>query len=85
MLNGWDASHGRGNLFQRVMSWVRAWQHGPMTVRMDYLLGLIDRPQLADRHDRRAFWFRVWLVLVLIAVTAAGAVVGGGELLEWFR
>ncbi len=85
VLNGWDASPKRGNLFQRAMGWVRAWQHGPMTMRMDYLLGLIDRPQLADRHDRRAFWFRVVLVLVLLAVTAAGAVVGGRELLEMVK
>lgn len=84
VLNGWDATHGRGNLFQRVMSWVRAWQHGPMTARMDYLLGLIGRPEMADRHDRKAFWFRVLLVVVLLAITAAGALVGGRELMELF-
>ncbi len=85
VLNGWDAGPKRGNLFQRAMGWVRAWQHGPMTVRMDYLLGLIDRPERADRHDRKAFWVRVVLVLVLLAITAAGAVVGGRELMEWVK
>jgi len=82
VLNGWDGVQGRGNLFQRVMSWVRSWQHGPMAVRVDYLLGLIDRPERADRHDRKAFWVRLVLVLVLLHMAAAGAVVGGSELLK---
>lgn len=82
VLNGWDGEHGRGNLFQRVLSWVRSWQHGPMAVRSDYLLELIDRPERADRHDRRAFWFRVVLAVVLFGTATAGAVVGGSELLK---
>lgn len=83
VLNGWDAGPTRGNLVQRGIGWVRAWQHGPMTARIDYLLGLIDHPERADRHDRRAFWFRVLLLVLLLGVTAAGAVVGGKSLLAW--
>ncbi|MCU0705535.1 MAG: M48 family metallopeptidase [Fimbriiglobus sp.] len=79
MLNGWDAAPRRGNLFQRAMGWVRAWQHGPTTSRIDYLLGLIDQPERADRHDRRAFWVRVLLAIVLMAFTA----VASDELARW--
>jgi Zn-dependent protease with chaperone function len=83
LLNGWDTTSGRGNLFQRAFGWVRAWQHGPMGVRVDYLLGLTEHPQKADRHDRRAFWVRAGIAGVLVAITIAGAVVGGHELLKW--
>lgn len=82
VLNGWEGGHGRDNLFQRVLSWVRSWQHGPMAVRVDYLLGLTLHPERADRHDRRAFWVRVTVAGVLLAVAAAGAVVGRNELLR---
>ncbi len=83
ILNGWDAADGRGNLVQRLFGWVRAWQHGPMGVRVDYLLGLADQPWKADRHDRRAFWVRLGIAGVLVAITAAGAIVGGSELFKW--
>lgn len=82
ILNGWDVPSGGGNLFQRLMGWVRAWQHGPMGVRVGYLLGLIDHPARAARHDRRAFWVRVGIAGVMLAVTVAGAVIGGSKLLR---
>jgi STE24 endopeptidase len=82
VLNGWDTTRRTGNLFQRAMSWVRSWQHGPMHVRVNYLMSLLGQPRRADRHDRRAFWVRVGLVVVLVGVAAVGAVVGGRELLN---
>lgn len=82
VLNGWDGVPGRGNLFQRAMSWVRSWQHGPMAARSNYLLGLIDRPERADRHDRKAFWVRLVMAVALLGMAVAGGVVGGSELLR---
>lgn len=82
-LNGWDGDRDDGSLWRRVWRWVRAWQHGPMAVRVNYLLGLTDRPQLADRHDRKAFFVRLFLALGLLAVATAGVLVAGRELLNW--
>jgi hypothetical protein len=82
VLNGWDGDHVGGSLWRRVWRWVRAWQHGPMAVRVNYLFGLIDRPELADRHDRKAFRLRLFLALGLLAIAAAGVLVVGRELLN---
>ncbi len=80
-LNGWEASHGRGgNMLRRAWGWVRAWQHGPVPVRIDYLLTLTTRPATADRHDRKAFWVRVLLACGLFAVAVAGMIVGWSEM-----
>ena len=63
-----------------IGSWVRAWQHGPMAARTDFLRAVAADPILAARADRRAFRARVALATGLIAVTLAGGLVAG-----WFR
>ena len=84
LLNGWEAEHppgtGIGGVWRRALRWFRAWQHGPMPARMDYLLRVTERPTLADAHDRWAFRQRALLILVLLAVLVVGAFIGGKEL-----
>lgn len=73
---GGDEKAGR---WRRVGAWVKAWQHGPATTRVNFLYRVADRPALADRHDRFAFRVRAALVAGLVAVlVASGCVLGWG-------
>jgi Zn-dependent protease with chaperone function len=83
-LNGMDGRGGRAagrGLAGRVWSWLRAWQHGPVTDRIEFLLRLSEDPSLGDRVDRRVRLFRRALaVLLLAALVALGSYVGWAEL-----
>jgi hypothetical protein len=82
-LNGMDGPGGRAGrgLAGRVWSWLRAWQHGPVTERIEFLLRLSEDPSLGDRVDRRVRLFRRSLaVLLLAALVALGSYVGWAEL-----
>lgn len=84
-LNGMDnpASGGPRGFRARVWAWLKAWQHGPIPDRIEFLLQLTEDPSLADRSDRRAFRFRVGLMVVLAAtVGVLGSLVGWAELLR---
>ncbi len=84
VLNGMDGLTGRPaarGLSRRVWAWLRAWQHGPVADRIEFLLQLSEDPSLGDRVDRRVRWFRRALAALLIASLAAiGSVVGWAEL-----
>lgn len=81
-LNGSDHRPGsavgvRGKLWGRV----KAWQHGPVADRVEFLLRLSEDPTLGERHDRRVRAFRAALVGALAAVLAAcGSYVGWADL-----
>jgi hypothetical protein len=87
VLNGIDGPPSGGavarSLRQRVWAWVKAWQHGPISDRIEFLLQLSEDPALADRTDRAAFRFRVGLMATLVtAVAVLGTWVGWRELLR---
>ena len=63
--------------WRRWGAWVKAWQHGSATSRVEFLYRVADRPELADRHDRFAFRVRVGVAVALAAViVASGSVIG---------
>jgi len=65
--------------WRRLGAWVKAWQHGSATTRVNFLHRVAERPALADRHDRVAFRVRVGLTVALAAViVASGSVIGWG-------
>jgi len=64
----------------RLLAWLRAWQHGPIGHRVQYLYSVIDRPALAAMHQRKVWLMRVGLIAVLILCCAAGYFVSLEEL-----
>lgn len=75
VLSGGEADGRRW--WRRVGEWVKAWQHGPATARVNFLLRVAERPPLADRHDRFAFQVRAGLAAALVAtIVACGCVIG---------
>ena len=83
-LNGLDGRGGQPSdrgLSGRVWAWVRAWQHGPITERIEFLLRLSEDPSLGDRVDRRVRLFRRSLAALLLAtLVALGSYIGWAEL-----
>jgi Zn-dependent protease with chaperone function len=82
-LNGMDNPGGRrrSGFGPRVLALMRAWQHGPVSDRIEFLLRLSENPTLGDRVDRKAKWFRRLLTVALLAaILALGSVVGWVEL-----
>jgi hypothetical protein len=65
----------------RVWALVKAWQHGPVHDRIEFLLRLSEDPSLGDRHDRQVRWFRGALAALLVAaLVVCGSLVGWGTL-----
>ncbi len=83
-LNGLDNPGVPLGLWAKAWSRLRAWQHGPVGDRVEFLMRLADDPALADRYDREVGQFR-WMVLglLLAALLILGTAVGWGEL--WAR
>ncbi len=86
-LNGMDGppsgGSARRSVRQRAWAWVKAWQHGPISDRIEFLLQLSEDPSLADKTDRSAFRFRVGLMATLLtAVAVLGSLVGWRELIR---
>jgi Zn-dependent protease with chaperone function len=80
-LNGWDPTQAADQrAWVRLTAWFRAWQHGPIPARVNYLLRVADRPELASAHDRKAFRVRLVLVLILGGVATLGVAFGGWDL-----
>ena len=60
---------------------MRAWQHGPIPDRIEFLYRLAEDPSLGDRVDYRAFRFRAGLMALLIGLLGVlGTLVGWAEL-----
>jgi Zn-dependent protease with chaperone function len=79
-LNGNDHRPG-GGVRSRLWGRVKAWQHGPVADRVEFLLRLSEDPTLGDAHDRRVRAFRAALVGALAAILAGcGSFVGWAEL-----
>ena len=57
----------RPTLRRRAQAWLRAWQHGPMSYRIEFLMHLADDPSLGDRSDRAAFRAKLGLMAALLA------------------
>jgi STE24 endopeptidase len=78
-LNGSESSSrklmGWRRLWQQYSEWTRAWQHGPLAFRVNYLFRVAESPKLAAAHDRWAFRIRLILVLVLLVI-----LIGGGAI-----
>ncbi len=68
----------RPTLRARAQSWLRAWQHGPMSHRIEFLMRLADDPGLGDRSDRAAFRFKLGLTAALLL-----AIGGLSFLVDW--
>jgi STE24 endopeptidase len=66
---GSEADSSRG--LARLWALIRSWQHGPPGDRIQYLIGLIERPEDADRFQRRFFVFRIGLVIALVVISGA--------------
>jgi Zn-dependent protease with chaperone function len=80
-LNGLDGTPGRRRLADRGWALVKAWQHGPVSDRIEFLLRLTEDPRLGDRTDRRVLWFRVVLAAALVAMLGVfGSLVGWSDL-----
>ncbi|MGL6075839.1 MAG: M48 family metalloprotease [Fimbriiglobus sp.] len=65
----------QSSIVQRLFSWFQAWQHGPISYRIDRLLSLANQPELANSIDRYAFRVRVGIISALL--------VGIGLLTAW--
>ena len=70
-LNGSDSPRPARSRQRRFLSMLKAWQHGPIADRVEFLHRLADAPTLADRTDRRVRRFR-WGLLATLATTLAG-------------
>lgn len=86
-LNGMDSEDGGRSRFGRALrgalGWVRAWQHGPMSLRIAYLRGLAERLGDEPRFQRRLFALKCALMLSLVAaLVALGQAVGWEDLLD---
>lgn len=82
-LNGMGG-HGQRGWAGRLGAKLRAWQHGPIPDRIEFLLRMADDPTLGDRADRAAAMFRVVLMVVLVTAFAVlGWIVGWDDL--WRR
>jgi len=82
-LNGLDGLTPRTppSFAKRFGALVKAWQHGPVPNRIEFLLRLSDDPTLGVRHDRRVARFRLGLMAVLIAVFGVfGSLIGWAQL-----
>lgn len=72
-----------GRVWRGFMEWVKHWSHGTIPKRVEYVLGLIERPAEERRFQRRAFAFKCVLVLCLLsALVALGTQVGWRALLD---
>ncbi len=82
-LNGLDGLTPRTppSFGKRFWSLVKAWQHGPVPDRIEFLLRLSDDPTLGVRHDRGVARLRIGLMLTLMAfLVAFGSLVGWSQL-----
>ncbi len=85
-LNGMDHDSG-GRPLRRVLrsvwGWLRAWQHGPMSRRISYLLDVHNRLADEPRFQKRLFVFKCALMLMLlVALLALGEAVGWKDLFD---
>ena len=80
-LNGMESPATQRRFGPRVWAWMRAWQHGPMSDRIEFLFRLVEDVSLADRTDRQVNRFRVGLLLILfVTLGVVGSVVGWSTL-----
>jgi STE24 endopeptidase len=80
-MNGLTAADAKKSFAKRWIAWFRSWQHGPPNARIEFLQSLMDKPELAAAHDRKAYRLRWGLALVLIAIIlATGTAIGWHEL-----
>ncbi len=85
-LSGMEHDPG-GHPLRRLLSaawgWLRAWQHGPMSRRIAYLLGLTERMADEPRFHKRLFVLKCALMLSLLAaLVALGEAVGWKKLFD---
>jgi STE24 endopeptidase len=81
-LNGYNLSSSM-TAWQRIVQWFQAWQHGPISSRIQFLEQLAENPQLADRHDFKVFCFRVLLFLALVAsIGLMASLIGWSEFVK---
>ncbi|MFO0935063.1 MAG: M48 family metallopeptidase [Gemmataceae bacterium] len=67
-VGGAEGTRPRG--LAKLWAMIRSWQHGPTGDRIDYLMGLIERPELERQFQRRVFALRLFIALSLITITA---------------
>ena len=81
-LNG-SGGAGRRGVTGRVWALLRAWQHGPIPDRIEFLLRMGEDPAMGDAVDRRVRAFRVALMAVLLtALALLGSLVGWDDLVR---
>jgi STE24 endopeptidase len=83
VLNDMNAPERKGwrKQLSTLWTWMKAWQHGPVKSRMEYLYLLRDKPEMAAQHDRYSFYLR-WALMVLLvtAIFIGGTITGWAEL-----
>lgn len=69
-LNGGDGPAARASwgVAKRAWAWMKAWQHGPVSARIEFLLRMSEDVALGDRVDRHSLRFRIALGVGLLAV-----------------
>ncbi|MFM8272589.1 MAG: M48 family metallopeptidase [Gemmata sp.] len=80
-LNGLEhetGGHPARRAVRAAWGWARAWQHGPMSRRINYLLGLIDR-----RGDEPSFQKRLYVLKWALMVSLVAALVALGQAVGW--
>ncbi len=82
-LNGGDGPAARASwgVMKRAWAWMKAWQHGPVSARIEFLLRLSENVALGDRVDQHSLRFRIGLGIALMAVVALlSTIVGWSEM-----
>lgn len=78
-----DARTPLGTFLRGVFGWLRAWQHAPMPVRVNFLLSLVEDRAREARFQRRLKAIRWALALGLVAAVALlGQLIGWKKLFD---
>lgn len=83
-LNGWTPTANPTRL-QQLVQWMQFWQHGPLSARVNFLMQLMDHPELAQQHDDHVRRFRWSLMIVLASLMGLGiSLMGWSEFFKLF-
>ncbi len=75
LLNGMESAGQMMSLRNRLWSWIRAWQHGPLSARIDYLYRVVHQPDLAIKHQHKVAKMVFGLIVGMVLLSSIGLLV----------